>query len=172
MTEPLTLYKLIVLYMLTKVNFPLTSGQISSFILGQGYTTYFTLQQALSELSDSDLVHTESLRNTTQYSITEEGAKTLEFFKNKISKAIRRDIDTYLKEHKLELRNEVSILADYYKTTSNEYAVHCVVKEKEADLIDLTLTVPLKEQAISICNHWEGRCQEVYSYLMKTLMES
>lgn len=172
MTEPLTLYKLIVLYMLTKVNFPLTSGQISSFILEQGYTTYFTLQQALSELSDSDLVHTESLRNTTQYSITEEGAKTLEFFKNKISKAIRRDIDTYLKEHKLELRNEVSILADYYKTTSNEYAVHCVVKEKEADLIDLTLTVPLKEQAISICNHWEGRCQEVYSYLMKTLMES
>lgn len=172
MTEPLTLYKLIVLYMLTKVNFPLTSGQISSFILEQGYTTYFTLQQALSELSDSDLVHTESLRNTTQYSITEEGAKTLEFFKTKISKAIRRDIDTYLKEHKLELRNEVSILADYYKTTSNEYAVHCVVKEKEADLIDLTLTVPLKEQAISICNHWEGRCQEVYSYLMKTLMES
>ena len=172
MTEPLTLYKLIVLYMLTKVNCPLTSGQISSFILEQGYTTYFTLQQALSELSDSDLVHTESLRNTTQYSITEEGAKTLEFFKNKISKAIRRDIDTYLKEHKLELRNEVSILADYYKTTSNEYAVHCVVKEKEADLIDLTLTVPLKEQAISICNHWEGRCQEVYSYLMKTLMES
>ena len=77
-----------------------------------------------------------------------------------------------MKEHKLELRNEVSILADYYKTTSNEYAVHCVVKEKEADLIDLTLTVPLKEQAISICNHWEGRCQEVYSYLMKTLMES
>lgn len=172
MTEPLTLYKLIVLYMLTKVNFPLTSGQISSFILEQGYTTYFTLQQALSELSDSDLVHTESLRNTTQYSITEEGAKTLEFFKNKISKSIRRDIDTYLKEHKLELRNEVSILADYYKTTSNEYAVHCVVKEKEADLIDLTLTVPLEEQAISICNHWEGRCQEVYSYLMKTLMES
>ena len=172
MTEPLTLYKLIVLYMLTKVNFPLTSGQISNFILEQGYTTYFTLQQALSELSDSSLVHTESLRNTTQYSITKEGMETLDFFKNKISKAIRKDIDTYLKDHKLELRNEVSILADYYKTTSNEYAVHCVVKEKEADLIDLTLTVPLKEQAVSICNHWNSRCQEVYSYLMKTLMES
>lgn len=172
MTEPLTLYKLIVLYMLTKVNFPLTSGQISAFILDQGYTTYFTLQQALSELSESDLVRTESLRNTTQYFITEEGMKTLDFFKNKISKPIQNDIDRYLKEHKLELRNEVSVLADYYKTTANEYAVHCVVKEKEADLIDLTLTVPLKEQAVSICNHWNDKCQEVYSYLMKTLMGS
>lgn len=170
MTEPLTLYKLIILYMLTKVNFPLTSGQISNFILEQGYTTYFTLQQALSELSDSSLVHTESLRNTTQYVITEEGVKTLDFFKSKISKAIQKDIDAYLKDHKLELRNEVSVLSDYYKTTEGEYAVHCVVKEKEADLIDLTLTVPLKEQAVSICNHWNDRCQEVYAYLMKTLM--
>lgn len=170
MTEPLTLYKLIVLYMLTKVNFPLTSGQITGFILEQGYTTYFTLQQALSELSDSDLVHTESLKNTTQYTITEEGKKTLTFFQNKISQAIRSDIDSYLKAHKLELRNEVSVLADYYKTEAGEYTVHCVVKEKEADLVDLTLTVPLKEQAVSICNHWNDRCQEVYAYLMKTLM--
>ena len=36
MAEPLTLYKLIVLYMLEKVNFPLTNGQISAFILDQG----------------------------------------------------------------------------------------------------------------------------------------
>lgn len=171
MTEPLTLYKLIVLYMLTKVTFPLTSGQITSFILDQGYTTYFTLQQALSELADSDLVHTQSIKNTTQYEITDEGRETLSFFQNKISKAIRSDIDAYLKAHKLELRSEVSVLADYSKTSQGEYAVRCVVKEKEADLIDLTLTVPLKEQAVSICNHWEGKCQEVYAYLMKTLMQ-
>ena len=37
----LTLYKLIVLYLLKKVNFPLTNAQISEFILEQGYTTYF-----------------------------------------------------------------------------------------------------------------------------------
>ena len=32
MSEPITLYKLIVLYMLHKVDFPLTTSQISSFI--------------------------------------------------------------------------------------------------------------------------------------------
>ena len=36
-----SLYKLIVLYMLKKVNFPLTNAQISDFILGQEYTSYF-----------------------------------------------------------------------------------------------------------------------------------
>ena len=39
MSEPLTLYKLIILYMLEKVDFPLTNAQISGFVLDKGYTT-------------------------------------------------------------------------------------------------------------------------------------
>ena len=44
MAEPLTLYKLIILYMLDKVNFPLTNSQISEFTLDKGYTTYFHIR--------------------------------------------------------------------------------------------------------------------------------
>ena len=47
MAETYTLYKLIVLYMLDKVDFPLTTSQISEFILDKGYTTYFRLQETL-----------------------------------------------------------------------------------------------------------------------------
>ena len=38
MSETYTLYKLIVLYMLDKVDFPLTTSQISEFILEKEYT--------------------------------------------------------------------------------------------------------------------------------------
>ena len=48
MAEAFTLYKLIILYMLDKVDFPLTNSQISEFVLDKGYTDYFKLQQALS----------------------------------------------------------------------------------------------------------------------------
>ena len=37
----LTLYKLIILYMLDKVSFPLANSQISEFILNAGYTNTF-----------------------------------------------------------------------------------------------------------------------------------
>ena len=50
MSDSFTLYKLIVLYMLQKVDFPLTNSQISEFVLDKEYTNYFTLQQALSEM--------------------------------------------------------------------------------------------------------------------------
>ena len=48
MSETFTLYKLIILYMLNKVDFPLTTSQISEFVLDKGYTTYFKLQDKQS----------------------------------------------------------------------------------------------------------------------------
>ena len=42
--DPLTLYKLIVLYMLDRVTFPLTKAQVGDFILEREYTTFLTLQ--------------------------------------------------------------------------------------------------------------------------------
>ena len=56
MAESFKLYKLIVLYMLDKVDFPLTNSQVSEFILDEGYTTYFKLQQAISELAQSGFI--------------------------------------------------------------------------------------------------------------------
>ena len=52
MSETYTLYKLIVLYMLDKVDFPLTTSQISEFILEKEYTTYFKLQETLAEMEN------------------------------------------------------------------------------------------------------------------------
>ena len=55
LSEPITLYKLMCLYMLRQVNFPLTNAQLTNFFLDKEYTTYFTLQQALNELTDPEL---------------------------------------------------------------------------------------------------------------------
>ena len=68
-SEPLTLYKLIVLYMLNKVNFPLTNAQISEFILDKEYTNYFTLQQVIGELAEGDLISLKTVGNTSYYHI-------------------------------------------------------------------------------------------------------
>ncbi len=171
MTEQNTLYKLMVLYMLKKINFSLTNAQISDFILERGYTNYFTLQECLSELEASGLVNMESVRNMSFYTLTKEGDETVGYFEGRISAAIRDDIDNYLKENRIELRRETSVLADYYKNTEGEYSVRCRVREKDADLIDLTLTVPGEAQAKAICAQWKKKSQPVYEYVMRELMQ-
>lgn len=172
LSDPITLYKLMILYMLEHVNFPLTNSQLTDFFLEHEYTTYFTLQQAINELLEASLVHMESLHNTSRYEITKEGEDTLSFFGNNISSAIIEDIDTYLKENKFRLRSEVGVISDFYKSTSQDYVVHCEVREGKTVLINLDLSVPDKEQAEIMCGHWKERSQEIYSHVMKTLMKA
>ena len=170
LAEPMTLYKLMNLYMLHQVNFPLTNAQLSNFFLDREYTTYFTLQQALNELLDAGLVKKETMRNSSRYEITKEGEETLEFFGKNISPAIVSDMDEYLKRNRFRMRNEVGLISDFYKSTSQDYIVHCEVREGKAVLVNLDISVPDKEQAEIMCNHWKDRSQEIYAYVMKSLM--
>lgn len=170
MTTTFKLYKLIILYMLNKVDFPLTNSQISEFILDEGYTTYFKLQQAISELIESRFIREESTHSRTFYHLTEEGAETLRFFKNDISPAIQDDIDQFLQEKQYELKNEVSVKSDYYRNENLEYSVHCQVLEQGFPLIDLTVTAPTEQAAETIANNWTKRNQEIYAQIMASLL--
>ena len=169
MSDPLTLYKLIVLYMLNRVSFPLTAAQISDFILTREYTNFLTLQQVIRELTDTGLVDARTVRNRTQLLLTKDGKQTLDFFSQQISTSIRQEIDEYLKENEMELRNEVSILADYYKSTSGEYEAHLKAKEGNVTLVDLIISVPVEETAAAICDNWQKKNQEIYKYLITEL---
>ncbi|MBP5599002.1 MAG: DUF4364 family protein [Lachnospiraceae bacterium] len=167
--DPITLYKLIVLYMLDRVNFPLTKAQVGDFILEKEYTTFLTLQQAISELTDADMVRAKSIRNRTHLEITEEGRQTLGFFENRISSSIREEIDKYFKENEYELKNEVSVLSNYYKSTTGEYEANMIIREKNINLVNLTMSVPTEELAASICDKWETANQDVYNLLVEKL---
>lgn len=168
-SDPLTLYKLIVLYMLERVNFPLTKAQVFDFILGREYTTFMPLQQAISELTDAQMVRAKSLRNRTHLEITEEGRETLNFFENRISSQIKDEINKYFKENKYELKNEVSVISNYDKSTSGEYEASLIIKEKNVNLINLTLSVPTEEMAAAICDKWDAASQDVYSLIVEKL---
>lgn len=167
--DPLTLYKLIVLYMLNRVAFPLTKTQIGDFILEREYTNYMTLQTAISELTETGLIDAKSIRNRTHLVITEEGVNTLHYFENRISSAIKEEISHYLKENELELRNEVSIVANYYKSTSGGYDAELQALDRGIELINLRLNVPVEEIASTICDNWQTKNQEIYQYLTEKL---
>ena len=168
--DPLTLYKLIVLYMLNRVTFPMTNAQVSDFILEREYTNYLTLQQVINELNDARMISMETIRNRTHLSITPEGRETLNYFRNRISHAIKKEIDTYFRENEYVLRNEVSILGDYYyRASAGEYEAHLVAKDNNVSLVDIRLSVPSQEIAVSVCENWQKKNQEIYKYLTEQL---
>ncbi|MCM1088096.1 MAG: DUF4364 family protein [Muribaculaceae bacterium] len=167
--DPFTFYKLIVLYMLERCDFPITKAQIADFILEKEYTDFLNLQQVFSQLTEAELITAKTVRNRTHLTITEEGKKTLAFFANRLSNVTKNNIDDFFRENALEMRNEVSVLSDYYKSTSGEYEAHLSAVEKETHLIDVTLSVPDEKTAAAICDNWQKKNQTVYQYLIEQL---
>jgi DNA-binding PadR family transcriptional regulator len=165
------LYKLMILYILSRVSFPLTNAQLTAFILEKEYTNYFNIQRAISDLIDDSYITVKTIRNSSLYRITDSGTETLDFFDNMISAGIKNDIDNYLAQNKYELQEEVSTLADSYQIKKGEFAAHLRVIERETPIIDLTMVVTTEEEAEMLCRNWKEKSSEVYASIMSSLLD-
>ncbi len=168
--ESLMLYKLIVLYILNRVDFPLSNAQIADLITQHNYTTYFNVQEVIADLVDDKYISLQQTKNASLYRITEEGRETLDFFYHTISPEIRDEIDLYLSEKKYDLREEVSNIADYYEIKTNEYEVELKVVERDTAVIEIRLQVPSKEDAETMCAHWKKKNADIYAYILTSLL--
>ena len=170
MSEASALYKLIILYILHKVTFPLSNSQLGEYILEKGYTNYFTMQRAISELEEARYITSQRIGNRTEYSITEDGATALSFFKNQIPLAIQEEIDQYLTDKAFDLRNETSVASEVYRQSDRDWRMHGFIKEGAVSLLDVTISLPTEEQAEQVADHWKKKYAEVYSNLMEELL--
>jgi len=81
-----------------------------------------------------------------------------------------RKINSFLSNKQYELKNEVAIKADYYRNPNMEYCVRCQILERDAPLIDLTLTVPTESEAMAIAANWTQKNEKIYANLMAELL--
>lgn len=170
MATPFTTYKLIILYMLKHTKNPLTNVQISDFILEKEYTNYFHLQQAISELVDTDLILRKAVDTSSHYSITEEGRMTLSYFEKELSEDIRYEVIEYLLKIGSKQPEKIMTPADYYKTPQNRFAVRCQVIENGTTILDLTMAAPNEEAAKEISRNWAKKYQTIYETIMEELL--
>lgn len=168
-TESMVLYKLIVLYMLDRVNFTLTNSQISGFILDKGYTNYFTLQEAINGLIDSGFAYVSNMRGASHYKITDKGEEALSMFENRIPYAIKQDVLDFFEKQQINLKKETEVQADYFLNDMNEYTVSCVINDRNEPLLDIRFCVPTQAVASAICENWRHKSTEIYDLLVKQL---
>ncbi|MCM1258204.1 MAG: DUF4364 family protein [Roseburia sp.] len=171
MAEPNTVYRITMLAMLDKVDFPLSNTQISNFFLDRDYTDYFTIQQVLSGLLESGLIREEDTFNSTRYSITDEGRKTLSLLSDKLNPDILADLIDFFQENKIKFRNDNSVSSNYYKAIPNGFDVRCQLKGKNTAILDVTLHVTDIAQAKAICENWKKNYMDVYACLVDTLIQ-
>ncbi len=163
--------KLILLYIIDKVNIPISNLQITKIILENKFMNYFMLQQLLNELCSSNYLLYKNIDNKAFYTITPSGKQTLSYFTNHIPRGIKSLIDNSISNIRNNIRNETFISADYTLSGENEFTVSCQVREDNFNLIDLKVTVGTKNDARRICENWKKHAQEIYSEIIESLIK-
>ncbi len=169
-STPQMIYKLMILYFLDSVNFPLSNAVISDYILDKGYTDYFNIQKAFSELCEEGLIESETSHKSTSYHLTDDGKQTLDCFHYELSPAIKTEIKEYLKEHFNTIIEMLSISSDYTRIRNNEYLVTMKITERDTLITEVKLTVSSEAAARECCLGWEKNSSDIYSFLVKKLM--
>ena len=163
------LYRLMILYMLDKVNYPLSNSQITGFFLSSGYTDYFHVQETLKDMVCDTLLTDESHTKSTYYEMTDAGRTAFNSLKNMLDGSIAGEIDAYLRENDFKMRSDSSVRADSFLRGNGDHRVVLRLSEGDGDIFRLELDLVSKEDADKACGIFRDRSQQIYMEILKLL---
>lgn len=169
-SNELVQHKLLILYILEKVEMPMTNTEITQFILENNYMNYFLVQQFLGELVNSKFVEFSTKDGNEYYHLSNAGKDTLRYFNDRIPTELKEDIDKSYKEKQIEMIKETQVVGNFYKKNDSEYIVNLKVIEKDIVLLNLSLNVVSSKQAKLICNNWKQNPEMIYKNIFDLLI--
>ena len=163
--------KLLLLYIIKSIKYPISNTQLTEIVLENSFINYFMLQQYISELISSDFLKYTEHNSKQVLHLTDKGENVLHFFKDRISPGKIKVVDDYLKRKIESIKKELNISADYTLDNGNSFLVNLKALENDSLLIDLKINVVSKKQAIALCTKWKDSPSEIYTKIINALIE-
>lgn len=163
--------KLLLLYIIDKINLPISNSQVTDIVLENNFINYFTLQQYLFELISSNFLKTIEDGNKHKLQITSKGKKVLSLFSNRVSSEKIVTVNDYLKKQMNYIEKDISVISDYTIDYKDKFVVNLKLNKDEISLIDVKVTLDSKDDAKKICDKWKENSSKMYIEILKTLSD-
>ncbi len=164
--------KLITLFIIENFKTPVPNSFIVDTLMLEPFINYFDLQQQMAELEEEEFVTYYVEDNDRFYSITEKGKQALEFFMVRIPKTVRERLLRAVKIKIKDLKNALSIKAEYKKVNDIEYSVSLGISEGKFDMFGVTISVGDEVMAKKMCGAFKSNPQAMYSEFLSVLTKN
>lgn len=164
--------KLITLFIIENFKTPVPNSFIVDTLMLEPFINYFDLQEQMAELEEEEFVTYYIENNDRFYSITSKGAQALEFFRVRIPKTVRERLLRAIKIKVKDLKNALSIKAEYKKVNDIEYSVTLGISEGNFDMFGLTISVGDEVMAKKMCGQFKDDPQAMYSEFLSVLTKN
>jgi len=164
-------HKIMLLYLMHKMDIPLSNSQITQFALEEHYMNFYSVQQYLKEMVDIEYLDSSTDNNTTRYTITGDGIKALDTFASYVPSHLKTRVTKYVALNRNEVMKGFETTANhFYDRDTGEYIVKCGVYDYDTLLMEINLSVVNREQALIICNNWKKNVGSLHAQIINILL--
>ncbi len=163
--------KVLILYILSRVNKPITNDALYTILSSAVDLNYFYFEQFLLDLINVKYVICYDKETQNVYEITESGKNTLDLTLDILPGIIKLKVDTNFKSKMENFQNEESIVAEFTPKSENEYEVECKIIEDREVVFEIKTLAYSREQAQHIVENWKKNARTLYPKLLSTLTD-
>lgn len=164
--------KILLLYILSKVNKPISHNELLDLVTSIVDMNYFYFQQFLLDLLEDNYIFTYKKETADIYEITEEGKNAIDLTIDIIPGILKLQVDSRFEENLDNVKDKFSISAEYTPLTEREFSVRCKIIENNITIFDLQAHAGSREQAKKIVDNWNTNATEMYPKLLDILVNS
>ena len=160
--------KVLILYVMSRVNYPVNTQQIFELCYQDDCLSYFDVCTAVPEMVTSG--HLQQLENE-QYEITEKGRQDGALTEDSIAFTVKRRAEDAVEKYNRKLRRCSYVKTQVVPRENGEYSVIMSLDDETGNLMTLELIAPESRQAVKLSRLFEQKAEDVYKMTMTVLLD-
>lgn len=172
-----TVNKLKLLFMLDKMEIPLTENSIIDICTSRNdWLNYMDCKEILWQLLEVGFIYKTSGESDDEirYGITYEGRNCLSHFYQRIPQSLRESMTIFSKENRMNFKRSQEYVSEYFKNADGSHTVVLKIKEPmiPQSLLEIKIKAPTRHSAVLTCKKWKEKAPAIFEYLYDSVIDS
>ena len=160
--------KVLILYVMSRVNYPVTIQQIYELCYQDECLSYFDVCTAVPEMVNS--LHLQLLENDC-YAITEKGKADGALTQDSITFTVRQKAENAVARFNRQIRRSSYVKTQILPRENGDFTVLMSLDDEMGNLMTLELMAPDQRQAVRLGRLFEKKAEVIYNLTMTELLD-
>ncbi|MCI8699888.1 MAG: DUF4364 family protein [Clostridia bacterium] len=163
--------KVLILYMLNKINADITEANLFNIITSINDLNYFYFGQIFNDLVETRLVASYTKDTETVFKITTEGKNALSLTKDLLPGIVKLKADNLYKEKLIAMAEESSVVAEYIPKNETDYTIKCKIIENNQTIFEVSTFAGSRDNAKKIVDNWNQNAHTIFPKILDLLLQ-
>lgn len=160
--------KVLILFVMARVNYPVTSNEIYELCYQDDCLSYFDVCTAVPEMVKSG--HLKEMEDQ-RYIITEKGRADGSLTEDSIAFTVKQRAENAVAKYNRQIRRSSFVKTQVIPRDSGDFSVIMALDDEMGNLMTLELVAPDQRQAVRLGKLFEKKAEVVYNLTMTELLD-